>query len=169
MKKYIWISLLFFVSCGSRKVATEKQSEKTDLKTETSAEAKTESETKTETSIDLSKYLENQSISVIADGNPFTVNYNGFSYSGSAPIEIRNKKEQTKTKYFENTETTYKTFTRYKTQTTYKTQYIYKSKDSERKAYPWYWIVIGSILLWELLKFVAKKYLPLNKLKLWKQ
>ena len=35
-----------------------------------------------------------------------------------------------------------------------------KTKETEKEDYPWYWIVIGTILIWELLRFGLKKAFP---------
>ena len=35
-----------------------------------------------------------------------------------------------------------------------------KNKQTERESYPWYWIVLGTILIWELLQLGFKKAFP---------
>lgn len=158
MKKYIWISLLLIISCGSRKSSVSKQYEKVEEKTEQTQTTETKQETKTETSIDYSKFWENQNIVIGSDGNLFNINYNGFVYSGSAPITITNQKEEIKYKFLQRIQEITITHTKFQTKTTYKSVKTSKDKETERKSYPWYWIVLGTILIWELLKLATKKY-----------
>ena len=35
-----------------------------------------------------------------------------------------------------------------------------KNKQTDRESYPWYWIVLGTILIWELLQLGFKKAFP---------
>ena len=165
MKKYIWISLLLILSCGSRKSKVEKQSEKLDNRTEQKTETKTEttSEKSGETSYNLTSDFLNFNIEPV-NGTPaiFKFIYGGQEIKGETTGKLNfsneKRKEETQTKYLEKIQTTYVTKTNYQTHTTYKT--VQKSKETERKAYPWYWIVIGTILLWELLKLGVKRFIP---------
>lgn len=155
----IIIALLFLFACGSRTSKVEKQSEKLEAKTEQNLSAETESETKSETTVDYSKFWENQNIEIGKDGNPFTINYRGFEYSGSAPITITNTKEKLIYKTVTKIHTTFKSVINYKTETTYKSQITSKNKYTERKPAPfWLGLLIGAVgtiigyLLWKLYK-----------------
>lgn len=163
MKKYIWINTIFLLSaiwsCGSRTSKVEKQSEKVEAKSEQNLTAETESQSNIENTFDYSKFLENQNIQIGTDGNPFTVNYRGFQYSGSAPITITNTKEKVIYKTVTKIHTTFKSRIQYKTKTIFKVEKITKNKETERKPAP-FWLglllgVVGTVigyLLWKLYK-----------------
>lgn len=165
MRKFIWISMLILLSCGSRKVKIEKQSEKIDTKTEQKTETKSEttSEKSGETSYNLTSDLLNFNIEPV-NGMPaiFKFIYGGQEIQGETTGKLNfsneKRKEDIQTKFREATYTTYVTKTNYQTHTTYKT--ARKAKETEREPYPWYWIVIGTILLWELLKLGIKRFVP---------
>lgn len=160
MKKYIWISaILLVISCGSRKSKTEKQTEKTDFQTGQNLSKTEELETTSETTIDYAKFFQEIGLKIKSSGSDYQFQIGDFKFAGNADVEFSNKKEETKTKIFHRIETIYKSKITYKTETTYKTQTIFKSKETERETYPWYWIVLGTILIWELLKLATKKYL----------
>lgn len=165
MKKYIWISLVILISCGGRKSKVDKQSEKLDTKTEQIAETKAEttSEKTGETSYNLNSDFLNFNIEPVNDMPAiFKFIYGGQEIRGetTGKLNFSNEKRQEdiKTRFREIIHTTYVTETNYQTHTTYKK--ATKSKETERKDYPWYWIVVGTILLWELLKIGIKKFLP---------
>jgi len=161
MKKYIWISLLV-ISCGSRTSKVEKQSEKVEAKTKQNLIAETFSENQSETTVDYSKFWENQNIVIGTDGNPFTVNYRGFQYSGSAPITINNVKGEVKYKTVTKIHTTFKSRIQYKTKTIYKSVKTSKDKETERKGLPIIiWIVLGAFIT-VLLQLLWKLYKPKN-------
>lgn len=42
------------------------------------------------------------------------------------------------------------------------TQITEKSNKTERTAYPWYWWVLGGVIIWELLKFLWRTYRPIK-------
>ena len=142
MKKILQIlTILLLINCGTRKTSTDKLKENTTFSTGQNLSKTEEVESKSETSIDFSKVLDNLNVAVIADGNPFTINYKGFIYSGTAPIEISNKKEETKTKFLQKIRTIYKSKINYQTKTTYKSQIIFKEKKSESKR-PSFWLYV---------------------------
>ena len=159
MKKTIQIlTILLLINCGTRKTSTEKIKENVSFSTGQNLSKTEESETKSETSIDFSKFLENQNIAVIADGNPFTINYKGFTYSGTAPVEISNKKEHIKTKFVQNIKTIYKSEIQYQTKTIYKTQIIFKEKKSESKR-PMFWTyILSGVLSIVFFLFLTNKF-----------
>lgn len=207
MKKYIWISIIFLLSCGGRKSTVDIQkedkrenitltaAEKTVVKSdntkiveiETStgssiSEKKTEAEKKesaTEASSEKRRtensgkslkrktYFENGSIKSETD---YTENFS----------KIESENENLKSKIFSQTES----ITDLRSANTSLQRIVenqklsiaaersknskllsekselskIKNKKTERQAYPWYWIVIGSILIWELIKLASKKY-----------
>ena len=159
MKKILHIlTILLLINCGTRKTSTEITKESVSFSTGQNLSKTEESETKSETSIDFSKFLENQNIAVIADGNPFTINYKGFTYSGTAPVEISNKKEHIKTKFVQNIKTIYKSEIQYQTKTIYKTQIIFKEKKSESKR-PMFWTyILSGVLSIVLFLFLTNKF-----------
>ena len=159
MKKILQILvILLLINCGTRKTATEKIKENTTFSTGQNLSKKEEVESKSETSIDFSKVLDNLNIAVIADGNPFTINYKGFIYSGTAPVEISNKKEQIKTKFVQKIATIYKSKINYQTKTTYKSQIIFKEKKSESKR-PMFWTyILSGVLSIVLFLFLTNKF-----------
>ena len=153
MRKFIWISLLILLSCGSRKSKVDKQSEKLDTKTEQQAETKVEttSEKTGETSYNLNSDFLNFNIEPVNDMPAiFKFIYGGQEIRGetTGKLNFSNEKrqEEVKTKFRETTHTTYLTKTNYQTHTTYKTER--KSKETEREAYPWYyWLGAGMGLM----------------------
>ena len=159
MKKILHILIiLLLINCGTRKTSTEKTKENVSFSTGQNLSKTEEGETKSETSIDFSKFLENQNIAVIADGNPFTINYKGFTYSGTSSVEISNKKEQIKTKFVQKIATIYKSEIQYQTKTTYKTQIIFKEKQSESKR-PMFWTyILSGVLSIGLFLFLTNKF-----------
>lgn len=164
MRKFIWISLILLltVSCGSRKAKIEKNTEKQHFETEQKTDQTVETSTTTESNLDLSTFFENQNISIAGDGTPFTINYRGFVYQGSAPIEISNKKEEKRIKLIQKTQTVYKSVISYKTETTYKSVVTEKKKETDRKAVPvWVWILLGMAIP-TLIQLLWKAYVAGN-------
>lgn len=176
MKKFIWISLLILLSCGSRTSKVNKESEKTN--TESFETKKSEGTQKTELSSQTESNILSKS-KLVDMGFGFSINpingQNSFfnlisgkdtlSLQTNAQINFNknNKTEERRTVEKHKTITTYKTFTTYKTKTTYKTQTTYqfekKNKETDRKAYPVIlWIGLGIIitilaqLLWKVYK-----------------
>ena len=162
MKKYIWISLLFFIGCGSRKSTVAISKETTEKIGKTDLSQKVEYTTKQESTFDLSTFLDNQNISIAGDGNPFTLNYNGLVYSGSSAIQISNKKEQTKIREETKTLTVVNTLTRYQTHTTYKSLQYKKNKETDRKAMPWYFFIAIGFFLRILVGFALGSFKKSN-------
>ena len=146
MKKYIWISLLFIISCGSRKSTVAISKDVVEISDKKDIDHKSETTTKSESTFDFSTFLDNQNF-VIDGGKEFTLSYNGLVYTGSNKVEISNKKEQTKIREETKTLTVVNTLTRYQTHTTYKSLQYKKNKETDRKAMPFYfWISIGFFL-----------------------
>ena len=174
MKKLIFIFFILFLGCGSRTSKLNKESEK--LNTQSSGNQKTEGTQKTE----LKSQTESgtSTTSKLVDlGFGFSINpVNGqnsfFNFvSGKDTLSLQtnakvdfyknNKAEEKKVVTYYRTITSYVTETTYKSQMTYKSQTTYKSekkqKETDQKTYPWYWIVIGSILCWELCRLFINK------------
>lgn len=163
MKKFIWISLLILLSCGSRKSKVEKQSEKLDTKTEQQAETKSEttSEKTGETSYNLNSEFLNFNIEPVNDMPAiFKFIYGGQEIRGetTGKLNFSNEKrqEEVKTKFRETTHTTYLTKTNYQTHTTYKTER--KFKETEREAYPIYWWILLGMAIPVLIQLLWKAY-----------
>lgn len=171
MKKYIWISLLFLLGCGSRKTDThiDKVKENTETKSEAETQQETTAETTTESTYKISEDIFSFGITPIGDTPAkFLFMFDGKKIEGetSGVLNFGNQKKQSegKTVTKQIIHTTYKTVTSYQTKTTYKS--FTKDKSSERKAYPWYWIVLGTILIWELANLAVNKVWKLYKPKI---
>lgn len=164
MKKYIWISGLFLLSCGSRKVA--KQYERETAKEKTEATTETKSETTTDISdktlLDIFENNMNFGIKPIGDvPAKFVFIHNGQKIEGETTGELNFRKEESRVKKVTETvtkiNTTYQTETTYKTQTTYKHVYKDKQSESTRSEFAWYILsallgaiaIIGIQLLWK--------------------
>ena len=101
MKKILLILIsILLISCGSRKKNLKIQKQETNLEIGQNLSKTEENKTVSETTFDFSKLMENESISIASDGNPYVLNYKGLFYSGSSPIEISKKKEEVKNGLF---------------------------------------------------------------------
>ena len=147
------------VSCGSRKKELEKQSSETKAEIITDLQQSAAYKMQSQGTTDLSKFLSDKGLKITSDGQPYELKYGDLIFSGSASVELSEKKENTKLHHKYINHITYKTQTVYKTQTTYKTVTRYKNLKTERKAYPfWFFILIGFFgnvlfkFLWNKLK-----------------
>lgn len=154
-------------ACGARKVKTQKQQEKqtTEAKADTSTKAETVKEQTGEASTKLDTDFLGFNIEPV-NGVPavFTFKYAGKKIEGSTTGKLNfsneKKHEETRIRWQNKIHTTYVTHTKYQTHTTYKS--LMKERRSDKKAYPWWQLCIGAVLLWELLKLLTKKLLPFN-------
>lgn len=145
MKKYIWISLLFLIGCGTRKVNLSKTSEqqKTEVIEETKSEGSTKSETTSETTYNISDDFFNFGIKPIGDlPAKFVFIHNGQKIEGETSGELnfgtQKRTERGKISTKQLIETTYKTVTKYVTETTYKTSTKNRESESKRSDFAWY-------------------------------
>lgn len=145
MKKYIWISLLFLIGCGTRKKDLEIKKETTELKSENSGTQNETSETKSETSIDYAKYLQEIGLKISSTGNDYQFQFGDVKFSGNANIDFSNKKEETKTKVIQKVKTTYKSVITYKTEIVYKSKTTDKNLQVESKR-PMFWLYVSIAL-----------------------
>ncbi len=160
MKKKInfWlavVSCLLLIACGSRKVSIAnqdlevvKQGEKTEqTTTESTASFSIKRGGKTLENIDNVEHI-------------YIKEYYESGVLKSERNEIKShKQEKTAAKQdvlqgnSSRIETTQKT-EKHRKKTTLKT----KEKQTEREAYPWYWWVIGAVIVWEFLKLLWRNY-----------
>lgn len=169
MKQILLVISLILLSCGTRTKQTEK------IKTETSSssdiylsenlDVKSSSEVKT----DLSNYLKQSGLKINSTGNPYTLQYGSLIFSGDANLDFSNTEEKTVIKTVRKEEIAYKSQLTHKSLTHHKTIYHKKTSDlkSVRDSW-WLYILIGlvSIGVWELIKYLFKKYNPLQYLKI---
>lgn len=163
MKKYIWISLLFLFSCGSRKAnkSVEKLTEQTTEQSVTESETKTTTETSKQTLFNLFENNMNFAIKPISDlPAKFVFIHNGQKIEGETSGELNFSNQQKtvnkKTEITQKLVTTYQTKTTYKTNTTYKSVTKHKATESKRSEFAWYLLsflsgiafVISIQLLW---------------------
>ena len=145
MKKYIWISLLFLLSCGSRKAESQKE-----LIKETNSEQST-TETKGTTTSELSEktlfnlFENNMNFAIKPVGDlpaKFVFIHNGQKIQGETTGELNfSNQQKTVNKVTETVQkivTTYQTKTTYKTNTTYKSVTKNKKSESKRSEFAWY-------------------------------
>lgn len=169
MKKIIFILIILLLSsCGSRKKEMEKQTEKIQIEENTNLQQNQSFENKTQSVTDLSKFLSDKGLKITSTGQPYQLKYGDMVFSGSADVELTEKKEETKLyhKYFNHI--SYQTHIAYKTHTTYKSILIDKKLKVEREAYSfWVYILIGFLGSF-LLKFLWKKLKQSTwQLKIW--
>lgn len=145
------------------------ESNSTTLESKESGTQNTALNSHTESFTDLSQFLSDKSLKITSNGTPYQLQYGSLVFSGSADVEFKDKKEETKFKYQYFNHTTYRTETKYVRKIKYQTQRTYKTVDVERKGITFggiIWIVIISLasgaVLWEILK----KYLPKWRLNL---
>jgi len=158
------------VSCGSRKKELEKQSSETIIETSSNLRQSAAYNRQWQGTTDLSRFLLDKGLKITSDGQPYELKYGDLIFSGSASVELSEKKENTKLHHRYINHITYQTQTVYKTHTTYRTVTRYKNLKTERKAYPfWIFIIIGffgNILL----KFLWTKIKQSTwQLKIWEQ
>lgn len=171
MKNFIWISLLLFIilGCGSRKTNLEKSEEKSDQNIQSSGQTNLNIRNsgeinKTSNVLDLGF---NFSLDPINGQNSFFKIIKGkdtMAVETNAKINFNqnNRTEQTVTKTIWETITILETITTYKSHTTFYSKT--KNKTTDREAYPWYWIAIGSILIYKTLEIILKQFLNKNSL-----
>lgn len=147
------------VSCGSRHKQLTNESVEIKQETKTEQNSTTEQKTKENTSESIYKFLSEAGLNIESDGKPYTLDFNGLKFNGSANLSFNNKASRIEEKKVRIVETTYKSITTYKTQTNYRTKNNLKNLDVERKGVSFGGIIgiivvtmIISILLWELLK-----------------
>lgn len=145
------------------------ESNSTTIESKESGAQNTALNSQTESFTDISQFLSDKSLKITSNGTPYQLQYGSLVFSGSADVEFKDKKEETKFKYQYFNHTTYRTETKYVRKIKYQTQRTYKTVDVERKGISFggiVWIVIISLaagaVLWEILK----KYLPKWRLNL---
>ena len=170
MKKFIWISLVFFLlSCAnSRKV--HKNLESVQTKTETQGSTETKAETTTEISdktlLDFFETNTNFGIKPIGDTPAkFVFIHNGQKIEGETTGELNFNQQQTKinqvTETVKKIHTVFQTKTFYKTVTTFKTVLKEKQSEAKRSSFAWYVLsfVLGMAFV-ILVKILWKNYGP---------
>lgn len=145
MKKYIWISLLFLLSCGSRKAESQKEVIKETKSEQSTTETKgsTTSELSEKTLFNLFENNMNFGIKPIGDiPAKFVFIHNGQKIEGETTGELNFSNQQKTvnkiTEIVQKIVTTYQTKTTYKTNTTYKSVIKNKKSESKRSEFAWY-------------------------------
>lgn len=145
MKKYIWISLLFILSCGSRKAESQKEviKETTSEQSTTETKGSTTSELSEKTLFNLFENNMNFGIKPVGDlPARFIFIHNGQKIEGETTGELNFSNQQktvnTITEIIQKIHTTYQTKTTYKTHTTYKSITKQKKSESKRSEFAWY-------------------------------
>lgn len=151
MKKYIWISLLFILSCGSRKAESQKEviKETTSEQSTTETKGSTTSELSEKTLFNLFENNMNFGIKPVGDlPARFIFIHNGQKIEGETTGELNFSNQQKTvnkvTEIIQKIVTTYQTKTTYKTHTTYKS--ITKQKKSESKRSEFAWYILSAVL-----------------------
>ncbi|WP_294288541.1 hypothetical protein [uncultured Chryseobacterium sp.] len=176
MKKYIWISvlLLLVLGCGARKRNVAKESTKTNYENTSASGQASSGQSNSETNMDLKSFLQDKSLKITSDGNPYQLQYGGLVFTGSAALEFTDRKEQIVYRYKQVVSTVYQTTTFYKTKTNYHTERNSKKVSTERKGLSFgsmIWVVLGAaaagVVLWEILKkYITSGFgLVINKAK----
>lgn len=147
------------MSCASRKKDLEKQIQETKVITEAQGQQNTNFQSQGEATTDFSRFLNDKTLKVTGNGQPYQLSFGGLVFSGSADVEFSDKKEETKVFTKKITNITYQTSTTYRTITTYKSILTDKKLKVERKAYPfWIFILVGFLgahffkFLWQKIK-----------------
>ena len=145
MRKYIWISLLFILSCGSRKADSQKEviKETTTEQSTTETKGSTNSELSEKTLFNLFENNMNFAIKPVGDlPARFIFIHNGQKIEGETTGELNFSNQQktvnTITEIIKKIHTTYQTKTTYKTNTTYKSVIKNKKSESPRSEFAWY-------------------------------
>ncbi len=145
MKKYIWISLLLILSCGSRKAESQKEviKETTSEQSTTETKGTTNSEISEKTLLDIFENNMNFGIKPIGDiPAKFIFIHNGQKIEGETTGELNFSNQQKTvnkvTEIVQKIVTTYQTKTTYKTETTFKSITKHKATESKRSEFAWY-------------------------------
>lgn len=164
MKKYIWISLLFLLSCGSRKADSQKEVIKETKSEQSTTETKgtTTSELSEKTLFNLFENNMNFAIKPVGDlPAKFVFIHNGQKIEGETTGELNFSNQQKTvnkvTEIVQKIVTTYQTKTTYKTNTTYKSVTKNKKSESTRSEFAWYILsavlgmafIIAILVLWK--------------------
>lgn len=164
MRKYIWISLLFLIGCGSRKAESQKEviKETTSEQSTTETKGSTTSEISEKSLLDIFENNIDFGIKPIGDlPAKFIFIHNGHKIEGETTGELSfSNQQKTINKVTEITQkliTTYQTKTTYKTNTTYKSVTKHKATESKRSEFAWYILsffagvafIISIQLLWK--------------------
>lgn len=151
MKKYIWISLLFLLSCGSRKAESQKEVIKETKSEQSTTETKgsTTSELSEKTLFNLFENNMNFAIKPVGDlPAKFVFIHNGQKIEGETTGELNFSNQQKTvnkvTEIVQKIVTTYQTKTTYRTNTTYKS--VIKNKKSESKRSEFAWYILSAVL-----------------------
>lgn len=165
MKKFIWISLVIFltIGCGSRKKSVTKKTSETETENISSGNYSTHIQSGTSSESNISQFLQNNDLKIVSNGLPYELQYGNLILKGSANVEFSQKKEKTiyKNRYTDffiyHHKNIYQTITNYRTETTY------KALNAERFGLSFgnaIWIIITSMVGGAALWTWLKSYLP---------
>lgn len=157
----IVLSFVFLLSCGSMKKKVDKVVDKQERLEEKSESVKT-SETMLEkvvTDYKVSDDVLNFTIDPVGDmPAKFVFIHDGKRIDGETTGKLVFSNQKSEKSGSENREnkTQKQTETATKTKVLEKTIYITKTVNKERKAYPWWQLMIGAVLVWEIVKRILK-------------
>ncbi len=173
MRKYIWISLLFILSCGSRKAESQKEviKETTSEQSTTETKGTTNSEISEKTLLDIFENNMNFGIKPIGDlPAKFIFIHNGQKIEGETTGELSFSNQQKTvnkvTEIVQKIVTTYQTKTTYKTETRFKSIIKNKKSESKRSEFAWYILsFVGGMAFIIAIQVIWKTYVnKLNKI-----
>lgn len=174
MKKYIWISvlLLLVLGCGARKRNVDKDATKTNYGNTTASGQAASGQSNSETNMDLKSFLQDKSLKITSDGNPYQLQYGGLVFTGSAALEFIDKKEEVIYHHKTIIKTKYQTKTYYQTKTRFKFETIKRQVSTERKGLSFGNLILiviisatGGIVLW----VTGKRFIPVLVKKIFKR
>lgn len=144
--KLVVFLFVFLLSCGSRKVATDKRAEKLEQRTEQATEQHQESQKESNFKI----LEELQGFEFNGLNQPFKLSYKGLSLEGHGSVKFNGKKEA-ETKEKTKVVTWIKTYTI--TNTVWMSKTKYKKVESKRDSF-WLYVLIGfgGIVIWEIIR-----------------
>lgn len=164
-KSILLIISLLIISCGSRQKETSKEKQETSSEGNTDFQQSASLQNNTEAVTDVRNFLLNKGLKITSNGLPYQFQYGDLIFSGTADVELSEKKEETILHHQYINHIKYQTQTTYKTKTFFKTVQTTKKASVQRKGISFgslVWIIIGSaiggIVIWGILK----KYIPIG-------
>lgn len=157
-------ALAALFSCGTRKTATD--IERSDLlqKNEQSGSSQTTAESGTEATVDFSQILKNTGLEITSKGTPFSLSFAGITFTGDADMKINNSEQKTIYKTVYRHYNVYHNWNVYHSYDVTKTTTVHKQKETESER-PSIWLIVAlTIIVWESLRFLWRKYNPLSKI-----
>ena len=162
-KAILLIISLLIISCGSRQKKTSKEKQETSSEGNTNFQQSASLQNNTEAVTDIRNFLLNKGLKITSNGLPYQFQYGDLIFSGTADVELSEKKEETILHHRYINHIKYQTQATYKTKTFFKTVQTTKKASVQRKGISFgslVWIIIcsaiGEIITWSLIK----KFIP---------